>query len=200
MALQPGGRCAAVTRLAAASLWLGAAASTAAAAPQAAGQASRPGAAANCEWMSDAARRTTPYCYEGAPARDQSVRAQSQTIEPSGFKFSSFLKYLHTDMLWTPSETGAGVQGLVGVHLVVANIGRVHFFGPPGVMLVTQKTSSGKMVRAASTWGTSIYLTEFRLPGSLRSAQLFLNLGKAWLSGDERTGTNMIGFSATWKK
>ena len=91
-----------------------------------------------------------------APAHEESARAQRQTAEPSGFSFASFLKYLHTDVLWTPSETGAGMQGLVGVHLVVASIGRVNFFGPPGVMLVTQNTSTGKMVRVASTWGTSI--------------------------------------------
>ena len=94
-------------------------------------------------------------------------------------------------MLWTPSESGAGLQGLVGVHLVIANIGRIHIFGPPGVMLVTQNTSTGKMVRVASTWGTSIYLVDFRLPGSSHTGRLFVNLGKAWMNGDHRNGINM---------
>ena len=196
-------------RLATASLWLLVAGVPAAAQVRSI-SADRPAAPAKCDWMSEATRRLTSACADRAPARDvsagasakadQSIRAQRQTVEPSGFSFASFLKYLHTDVLWTPSETGAGLQGLVGVHLVIANIGRVHFFGPPGVMLVTQNTSTGKMVRVASTWGTSIYLIDFRLPGSGQTGRLFLNLGKAWTSGDHRSGINMIGLSATWKK
>jgi len=179
--------------------------------------ADRPAAPANCEWMSDAMRRLTSSCSRLRSDEDAELRrsrpqpskdaaefrrgeSQRQGLEPSGFSFASFLKYLHTDVLWTPSETGAGLQGLVGVHLVIANIGRVHFFGPPGVMLVMQNTSTGKMVRVASTWGTSIYLVDFRLPGSRQGGKLFVNLGKAWTTGDQRTGINMIGLSATWRK
>jgi len=190
------------TRLTTASLWLIVAAAPAAAQVRAVA-ADRPAAPANCDWMSEATRRLTSSCSRLRSDDADELRRgepQRQTAEPSGFSFASFLKYLHTDVLWTPSETGAGLQGLVGVHLVVANIGRVHFFGPPGVMLVTQNTSTGKMVRVASTWGTSIYLLDFRLPGSRQAGQLFVNLGKAWTSGDQRTGINMIGLSATWRK
>jgi hypothetical protein len=91
------------------------------------------------------------------------------------------------------------MYGLVGVHLAVANIKRVYFFGPPGVMLLSSRTSTGRAAEPALTWGISVYLTDFHMPG-LRTSQMYLNVTKAWTMGDFHEGFDMAGLSVTWKK
>ena len=93
-----------------------------------------------------------------------------------------------------------GLDGLVGVHLAVARVGRIHIYGPPGVMVLRQQTRLGWQLRPALTWGMSIFLTDMRVPGTSRTAQLFGNLTKCWTQGDQRTGMSMAGLSLTWKK
>ena len=133
------------------------------------------------------------------PAQDQSPQKQA---EPEGFWKSTFLRWLHTDAFWIPSESGHDVRGIVGVHLAIARIGRINIFGPPGFMLVMEGPGGARLARGARTWGTSIYLIDFRVPGSRKMGQLYVNIGKAWTSGDYHSSTsvNMVGLSATWKK
>lgn len=114
---------------------------------------------------------------------------------------SRFLRWIHLDGPWVPMSTGARMYGVVGMHVVVAQLGgRLFVFGPPGAMLVAQRTGSGWTVRPAMTWGLSVYLHDFRVPGTSRKAQLFANLGRAWMTGSHRNGVDMIGLSVTWKK
>ena len=138
----------------------------------------------------------------GDAGGDQEPQSQGRSAEPEGFWKSTFLRWLHTDAFWMPSESGRDLRGIVGVHLAIARIGRFHIFGPPGFLLVTEGSGQTRMVRGARTWGTSIYLIDFRIPGSKKQGQLFVNLGKAWTKGDyqSQTSINMIGLSATWKK
>ena len=115
-------------------------------------------------------------------------------------KHSSFLKWFHIDGVWVPTESGASSYGLIGAHLAVANLGRVYFYGPPGVMLLVDHRNGGHEFHPALTWGVSVYLTDFHVPGVRRPAQLFLNLSKCWTRGGYQTGLNMGGLSVTWKK
>ena len=85
-------------------------------------------------------------------------------------------------------------------HLAVANLGRVYLYGPPGVLLLLNDTPGGHEIRPALTWGVSVYLTEFRVPGVSRPAQLFVNLSKCWTRGGYQNGLNMSGLSVTLKK
>ena len=92
------------------------------------------------------------------------------------------------------------MYGVVGVHLAVANVGRVYFFGPPGVMLVSEPTPEGRIWRGRFTWGIGLHLFDVRAPRTTRQARIFLNFAKVWSGTDYRTGSDMVGLSMTWKK
>ena len=114
---------------------------------------------------------------------------------------SRFLRWIHLDGPWVPMSNGMRAYGIVGMHVVVAQLGgRLFVFGPPGAMLVAQKNSGGWSVRPAMTWGMSFHLKDFRVPGTPREAQLFVNFARAWVSGSRQNAMDMIGLSVTWKK
>lgn len=154
-----------------------------------------------CASLSEEERRKTDRCKTDAEKQEDDYRARvkAREAQEKGTR-SSFLRWMHTDGLWMPTESGNPTYGLIGVHLAVARVGRLHVYGPPGVMLLRQKIGSGWMLRPGLTWGFSVYLTDFRVPGTTHNAQLFANLTKVWTHGDYRTGMSMAGLSVTWKK
>ena len=113
---------------------------------------------------------------------------------------AGFLKLILVDALWVPSQTGGNTFGIIGAHLSFAHIGRIYFYGPPGLMLIRQKTDRGWMFRPAYTWGISFHLTDFKVPGTERRAELFVNFTKVWSTGDQRSGADMAGLSFSWRK
>lgn len=156
---------------------------------------------AYCASLSEAKRRQTDICKTAAE-RDEDARAQrlKEQDERERPHHTSFLRKLYLDGLWMPTSMGAGQYGLIGTHLDLATVGRVHVFGPPGVMLVLEQTEDGWRVKPALTWGFSIYVTDVRLPGARRRAQLFFNVTKSWTGGNISVGRDMAGLSLTWKK
>ena len=155
----------------------------------------------NCESLSEKRRRQTEECKTPEEKVEDEYQARlKKQLERERPKHSTFFKWFHVDGVWVPTESGAASYGLIGAHLAVANLGRVYFYGPPGVMLLLNDTGAGHEVRPALTWGVSVYLTEFHFPGVQRPAQLFLNLSKCWTRGGYQNGLNMSGLSVTWKK
>jgi len=130
---------------------------------------------------------SAPQAPPAGPAGDEEPR-------------TSFLRWLHTDVMWVPTESGNQTFGLVGVHLAVARLGRFDIYGPPGVMVIRQRTSLGWQYRPAFTWGISFFLADFQIPMTGRNAYVFVNLSKCWVTGDVRSGMNMGGFSLTWRR
>ena len=156
---------------------------------------------AKCASLPEPERRKTEECKTEEEQREDEYRRRVAAREVrERDPRSSFLKWLHTDALWVPAESGVDTYGLIGAHLVVAQVGRFHVFGPPGVILLRQRAERGVLVRPGLTWGLSIYLTDVKLPGTSRRVQLFVNLTKVWVQGDHRNGTSMVGASVTWKK
>lgn len=154
-----------------------------------------------CASLPEAKRRTTEACKTEEERReDEYQRLVAERLEKEKATHSSFLKWLHFDGLWTPTTLGSSTFGLVGSHVTIANVGRVNFFGPPGVMLLLENTGHSRSIRPAVTWGISIYLTDFRMPGQDHTSQLFLNLAKAQTVGFEGGGLDLAGLSVTWKK
>jgi hypothetical protein len=154
-----------------------------------------------CASLEEPERRRTERCKTDEEQRaDDLERRRKERAERERPSRTSLLRWLHTDAMWTQSSTGGSMYGVVGVHLVVANVGRLHFFGPPGVMLVTEPSSGGRMWRGKLTWGIGIHLVDFRPPGTHREARLFVNLAKAWSGSNFQTGSDMVGLSVTWKK
>ena len=118
---------------------------------------------------------------------------------------TSFLDRVHLDVLGAPPEIGnsAHLYGLVGAHLTIAEIGRIHLYGPPGVMVAMHSEAEGSgswRPMTALTWGISIRLVDFRLRGAPRRTVMFLNLTKLWTWGDFNQGTDFAGLSFAWKR
>jgi hypothetical protein len=91
--------------------------------------------------------------------------------------------------------------GIVGMHVAVARVGRVDFFGPPGVMLIREQTDGGHFIRPALTWGLGYRLTHVHLPGRSKPLTLFANIAKCWMSAmpNVDSSISLIGLSVTWE-
>ena len=155
-----------------------------------------------CASLSESKRRQTEICKteeeRSADARQKRLDELAEKEKPS---HTSFLRKLHLDGLWIPTSMGTGQYGLIGTHLDVASVGRIHFFGPPGVILVLERAENGGWrVKPSLTWGVSVFLAEVRLPGAEKHSQLFFNMTKSWSAGSFSTGRDMAGLSLAWKK
>lgn len=154
-----------------------------------------------CAALSEDERLERPECMtdEERSEADQRRRMKEAELKERP-EHTSFWKWVHVDGMWIPTQLGASTYGLIGTHVAVANLGRVHFFGPPGFMLLLENHRDGRRIRPALSWGVSIHVTDFRMPGTTQNARLFFNLAKCWTMGDQRTGMDMAGLSVTWKK
>lgn len=115
---------------------------------------------------------------------------------------NTFLTRVHIDGLWTSTSTDARLYGLVGSHISLVDVGRVQFFGPPGVLLVSVPDASGqRRIRPGYTWGMSIRLKDVRLFAETKNLTLFLTVSKVWVPGGttldrlEPGGFDVAGFS-----
>lgn len=114
-----------------------------------------------------------------------------------------FWERIHLDGLWAVTQTGSRIYGLVGMHVTPVSVGRVQFFGPPGIILLSVPSEEGRVTKIAYTWGVSVELFEFRLPGTQQRAKAHVNVTKAWtLGGDSnvmaaRSGLDVAGLSIT---
>jgi hypothetical protein len=141
-----------------------------------------------------------------AACDDPSCERRREQLEREKPPRSSFFDRVHLDVLGAPPEIGGGsnLVGLVGAHLTIAEFGRIHLFGPPGVMVAMRPADTERSGRwrpmTALNWGISVRLIEFRLSGTTRRTVMFLNLTKLWTWGDFSRGTDFAGLSFAWKK
>ena len=95
-------------------------------------------------------------------ARESSVRHRVHT--PDEPRHSSFLTRVHIDGLWTTTQDGARLSGIIGTHISLVDVGRVQVFGPPGIMLLTVPDGrGGRRVSLGYTWGASLRLADVRV-------------------------------------
>jgi hypothetical protein len=154
-----------------------------------------------CGSLSEEKRRKTEACKTEEEKREDAYqKIVQERLEKEKPSHTSFLRWLHLDTLWMPTSFDGSIVGLVGSHITVANIDRLNFFGPPGVMLLMQDVAGEKKLLPALTWGFSVYLTDISMPGERRKAQMYLNLAKVWETGSQNNGLDMAGISLTWKK
>jgi len=96
----------------------------------------------------------------------------------------TFLTRVHLDGLWTSTSTDYRMYGLVGSHISLVDVGRVQFFGPPGVILLSVPDGrGGREMRAGYTWGLSVRLADVRLFAPSKNLTLFLSVTKVWVNG-----------------
>lgn len=136
--------------------------------------------------------------------KTQALRSDREKLEKG-----TFLSRLHLDGLWTQPQLGDTFRmyGLVGSHISLIDVGRLQFYGPPGIILISiPDRQGGRRLRVGYTWGMSVRLKDFKFPlTSSRNATLYLNLTKCWLGpvnvGEVRVnGMDFAGFSVSAKK
>jgi len=154
-----------------------------------------------CASLPEEKRRKTEDCKTEEEKREDAYqKVVQERLEKEKPSHTSFLRWLHLDALWMPTTFDGSMVGLIGSHMTVANIDRLNFFGPPGVLLLMQNVGGEKKIIPALTWGFSVYLTDLKMPGEHRKAQMYLNLTKVWETGNQNNGMDMAGISMTWKK
>jgi hypothetical protein len=122
------------------------------------------------------------------------IQQQTQTARADKEKLTktSFLSRVHLDGLWSTTSSDVRFYGLVGSHISLVDVGRVQFFGPPGVLLLSVPDGNGsRQIRVGYTWGMSVRLADVRLFGPHKNATLFLSVTKCWTVGSnfDRLGT-----------
>lgn len=131
-----------------------------------------------------------------------SARAGAETPPPH----SSFWTRLHFDGMWSTTSTGGRLYGIVGTHMSLVDIGRLQFFGPPGVMLLTVPDGrGGREIELGYTWGLSIRLADVKVGAPTKNMTLFLNISKLFLGSAENAsstarGYDIVGFSLAPRK
>ncbi len=132
------------------------------------------------------------------------LRASTQAARLGNEKLqkNTFLTRVHLDGLWTSTASDVRIYGLVGSHISLVDVGRVQFFGPPGVILLSVPDASGeRRIRAGYTWGMSVRLSDVRLFASSKNMTLFLTVSKVWVPGGtaydrlQPGGLDIAGFS-----
>ena len=133
----------------------------------------------------------------------EAIRASTAAARAGAEKVvkNSFLTRVHIDGLWTTTSTDYRLYGLVGSHISLVDVGRVQFFGPPGVLLLSVPDGRGsREIRAGYTWGMSVRLKDVRLFAPTKNLTLFLTVTKVWVTGSTYGelgpgGFDIAGFS-----
>ncbi len=131
----------------------------------------------------------------------QAARADKEKVVKT-----SFLSRLHLDGLWTTTSSDVRYYGIVGSHISLVDVGRVQFFGPPGILLLRMPDINGShTMRVGYTWGMSVRLTDIRLLSPTKNMTLFLSIAKCWMVGGETDrlrpgGFDIAGFSIAPRK
>src|SRR5690242_14262399 len=71
------------------------------------------------------------------------LQTQSARAEHEKVTHTSFLSRLHLDGLWSTTSSDIRYYGLIGSHISLVDVGRVQFFGPPGILLLRMPDVSG---------------------------------------------------------
>jgi hypothetical protein len=96
----------------------------------------------------------------------------------------TFFTRVHIDGLWMTTSTDYRMYGLVGSHISLVDVGRLQFFGPPGVILLSLPDGrGGRELRTGYTWGLSVRLADVRLFAPSKNLTLFLSITKVWVNG-----------------
>jgi len=127
----------------------------------------------------------------------KAIQQQTQTARASKEKVTktSFFSRVHLDGLWTTTSSDVRFYGLVGSHISLVDVGRVQFFGPPGVLLLSVPDGNGsRQIRVGYTWGMSVRLADIRVFGPRKNATLFLSVTKCWTVGSNLDRFGSGGF------
>lgn len=144
------------------------------------------------------------YREEQAPASARQARVAVVGKQEEGPK-TTWLKYVHFDLLWPAMQWQSSTYGVIGMHLATPVGGRLQIFTAPGAILLNLPTRRGGRVwKVAANYGIGYKVLNFTLPGS-HPASLHVNLAKTWLLSDtidliSGRSTDFVGFSITFDR
>jgi len=139
----------------------------------------------------------------------EALRAQTaaQRADAEKARKNTFLTRIHIDGLWTSTSSDVRIYGLIGSHISLVDVGRVQFFGPPGVILLSMPDENGaRHMRAGYTWGLSVRLGDVRIFAPTKNMTVFLSITKVWVPGGtaydrlQPGGFDIAGFSLAPRK
>ena len=128
------------------------------------------------------------------------VRAQLESPQKT-----SWWSRVHLDAIWPMTRSGSTAFGVAGVHVTVPVGGRFQVFAAPGAILMRLPSFDGSSkLTAATDWGFSVRLADFRLPGMSRTNTVHFNMARVWLLDKPATlqapgDLYVAGFSVTFK-
>jgi hypothetical protein len=138
-----------------------------------------------------------------AQIRQQTQTARTQAENPTKTKW---WEHIHLDLFWPMTQLGSSVYGVAGMHATIDVTRRLQVFVAPGMMMLNLPALDGtREWKAATDWGFSYRLIDFKVMGSERMASLHLNFAKAWIFGGPQPGggrstVDLAGFSVTFMK
>lgn len=114
-------------------------------------------------------------------------------------------EHVHVDAFWPMTQSGSSAFGVAGMHTTLHVTKRLQVFLTPGAILMRlPAVNGGRTWSAATDWGFSYALLDFRMPGMDRPSTLHVNMARVWLlGGDQITMPGelyLAGFSITFKR
>jgi hypothetical protein len=111
---------------------------------------------------------------------------------------------VHVDALWPMTQSGTRGFGVAGVHATMQVSKRVQVFVAPGAILMRLPSLDGtQQWTAATDWGFSFSLFEFRFPGMRRPSTAHFNIARVWILGQQTARVPgelyLAGLSFTFK-
>jgi hypothetical protein len=145
------------------------------------------------EWRSD----------DASLAMTQQIAQARADIEAP--QKSKWWERIHIDGLWPMTRAGSSAFGVAGMHTTLHVTKRFQVFLAPGLILMRLPSIDGTPTWSAATdWGFSYGLFDFRVPRAQRPATLHLNLARVWVLGPTSLATAgemyVAGFSVSFKQ
>jgi len=111
---------------------------------------------------------------------------------------------VHMDALWPMTQSGSSAIGVAGTHATFHVTKRFQIFMAPGLILVRLPVLGRQTWSAATDWGFSYRLFDFRLPGVARPSTAHFNIARVWVfsaGGQPVPGElYLAGLSLTFKQ
>jgi len=138
-----------------------------------------------------------------AVAAYQAAQVRSQLESPTK---TSWWSRVHLDAIWPMTRSGSSAFGVAGMHVTIPVGGRFQVFAAPGAILMRLPSIDGSTkLTAATDWGFSFRLADFRLPGMSRANTVHFNMARVSLLDKPATlqapgDLYVAGFSLTFKQ